>query len=808
LQYADVSVNSPSGIKSTFSYHIPEGMKIQPGQAVWVPFGKKTLQGIVVQTSDVPGYEQTRDITGIVEPEVVLEAAQLELGKWISSYYLCPLFQSLALMLPPGFTRSSIQFFIKNPDANLIQLESLGKDEQKLFQIISATGSLEQKEAEKHLGKQRAQKAASNLVKNNLIHRSFSISPAKVKPKKETHIELAIDPVNAVEIIANLPARPAKQAALLNYLVKAKTSVSWREASQATNTTLSTRKALEKKNLVTVTEKEIMRRPLQVSTRIPETPLKLNTAQTLALEEITKNLKGGKYQTFLLHGVTGSGKTEVYLQALAEAIKLGKRAIVLVPEISLTPQTIQRFTARFPNQVAVLHSSLSLGERYDQWREIKEGKYNVVIGARSAIFAPQPNLGLVVIDEEHEWSYKQDAPSPYYHARTVALALCTFNRASLVLGTATPDVETYHNALAGEYKLLELPERITQGKPSSLPEVTVVDLKKELVDGNRSIFSRALQIEIQSALERKEQVILFLNRRGGSTFVQCRNCGYVATCRRCQISLSYHPNDKKLVCHHCGERQPTPETCPECSSNRIKYLGLGTQSVEAEVSKLFPQARVLRWDSDTTRTKNTHENFLKTFLDRKADILVGTQMIAKGMDFPGVSVVGVISADTIINLPDFRAGERTFALLCQVAGRAGRGTSPGKVIIQSYFPDHYAIQAAANHDYRAFFNTEITYRRLLSQPPYIRLARLVFSHTNVDLGKREALRLMHELKLSSDRIGLAKTSFIGPAPAFYQRLKGHYRWSIIIKSQDPEILLQSVKIPPRWKVDVDPIGLD
>ncbi|MDD5604784.1 MAG: primosomal protein N' [Dehalococcoidales bacterium] len=807
MPYAEVSVNSPSGIKPTFSYHIPEGMEVQPGQAVWVPFGRQLLQGIVISTGDSPEYEQTRDIAGIVDPPVILPLSSLQLGKWLSAYYRCPLFQSLALMLPPGFGRSNFCTLVANPDVDIICSESLSSDERELFEKITACGLLELKNAEKILGKQRAQRAVSSLARRNLIFRNFHLSPARISPKMEVFIELAVDHETAGKEAAKLAARSPKQAMILYYLEKVKTSVSWREVSQATSSSISSRKALEDKGLVAVNKREIIRRPIPVSTQPPGPPLKPNNMQQRALDEITSSLKCNSSHNFLLHGVTGSGKTEVYLQALDQAIRLGKKAIVLVPEISLTPQIINRFTARFPNQVAVLHSTLSLGERFDQWREIKEGKYNVVIGARSALFAPQPDLGLVVMDEEHEWSYKQDT-SPRYHTRTAAQELCRINNATLVLGSATPDVETYYKASTGEYRILKLSERITQGRASSLPEVEVVDLREELKTGNRSIFSRALQTEIRTALDRKDQVILFLNRRGGATFVQCRSCGYVAVCRRCRITLSYHPQEEKLVCHHCNLRQPIPGICPQCLSKRIKYLGLGTQGVEIEITSLFPKARILRWDSDTTRNKGSHGTFLKRFIDGKADILIGTQMIAKGMDFPGVSLVGVINADIGINLPDFRAGEHAFSLLCQVAGRAGRGDTTGKVIIQSYFPDHYAIQAAANHDYEGFFNTEIAYRRSLKQPPFSRLARLIFSHTNDDFCRREALRLKMELSENCGRIGIAGLTLIGPVPAFYHRLRGRYRWSIIIKGPDPAVLLEATKIPPRWKVDIDPLGLD
>ncbi|MDD5498345.1 MAG: primosomal protein N' [Dehalococcoidales bacterium] len=806
MPYAEVSVNSPSGIKSTFSYHIPEGFEILPGQAVWVPFGPKLLQGIVITISESPEYSQTRDIAGIVEPPVVLSQIYLKLAYCLANHYRCPLFQALALMLPPGFERSNY-CMLELKSGAAPSAESLSEDEKKLIEKIASSGLLNITDAEKMFGKQRTQKALSGLTRRNLVVRRFHARPARVSPKRETYLELAVDYDTARKEAASLARRSPKQSAILSCLYQAKSPVKWKQIVREISAPLSARKALERKGLIASREMEISRRPIPRLSQPPEPPLLPNNAQRAALDKITSSLKSEAFHSFLLHGVTGSGKTEVYLQALEQTIRQGKKAIVLVPEISLTPQILKRFTTRFPNQVAVLHSSLTLGERYDQWREIREGKFNVVIGARSALFAPQPNLGLVVIDEENEWSYKQDV-SPRYHARTAAFELCRLSNATLILGSATPDVETYYRATAGEIELLNMPERITEDGHSSMPEVKVIDLREELKAGNRSIFSRTLQQEIAGALHKKEQVILFLNRRGGATFVQCRNCGYVISCRRCRVSLSYHPDEEKLVCHHCNWRQPVPESCPECTSKRIKYLGLGTQGVEAEIARLYPQAKVLRWDSDTTQLKNTHTSYMEKMLERGADILIGTQMIAKGMDFPGVSVVGVVNADTGINLPDFRSGERTFSLLCQVAGRAGRGNTAGKVIIQSYCPDHYAIQAAARHDYQSFFNTEIAYRRSLNQPPFSRLARLIYSHTNDELCRREAVRVKFELNETSNKLGLAGISLIGPAPAFFHRLRGRYRWSIVIKGADPAALLSRIDLPPRWKVDIDPLGLD
>ena len=438
-------------------------------------------------------------------------------------------------------------------------------------------------------------------------------------------------------------------------------------------------------------------------------------------------MERGEAKPFLLYGVTGSGKTEIYLRALEKTVALGKRALVLVPEISLTPQTIDRFGSRFPNKVAVLHSRLSLGERFDEWWRIKEGEFDVVIGSRSAIFAPQPDLGLIVLDEEHDTAYKQADPAPRYHAREVALKLAQETGAVVVLGSATPDIGIYYRASRGEFQLLKLPKRIISngdsperrnGSPPTLvreepqlPQVHVVDMKVELREGNRSIFSRALTDAMDTALSSKEQIILFINRRGAATFVQCQNCGYSPRCKSCEVGLTYHSSWERLVCHHCGYNATRPKTCQECGSERLSYLGLGTQKVEEEMFKAFPNARLLRWDRDVTGSKYSHEKILQKFLSHEADVLIGTQMIAKGLHMPRVTLVGVISADVGINLPDFRAGERVFQVLNQVAGRAGRGPLGGSVIVQTFNQHHYAIEAAARHDYAGFYKQELAYRR-------------------------------------------------------------------------------------------------
>ena len=517
--------------------------------------------------------------------------------------------------------------------------------------------------------------------------------------------------------------------------------MSWAEARKKTGCDKATADALLRKGLVTFQQVEVRREPISYENITPSVPLTLTADQKSAFEAIKSGLQaaraGASPEVFLLHGVTGSGKTEIYLQSLAEAVRLGRRGIVLVPEIALTPQTIERFASRFPHRVAVLHSQLSLGEQFDEWRRIRNGEFDVVIGPRSAIFAPQPELGLIIIDEEHEWTYKQQDKSPHYHARDVAIKLAELTGAVVVLGSATPDVETFYQAQTGNYHLLQLPERVVPSEGAPLPQVEVVDMRDELKAGNRSLFSRSLAQAINEAVANKEQVILFLNRRGGATFIQCRRCGFVLRCRRCDVALTQHIAGDILTCHQCNYKMPVPQVCPNCLSRQIKFLGVGTQKLEQEVGYTFPRARRLRWDSDVAVSRSSHEDILRKFRSREAEILIGTQMVAKGLDIPSVTLVGVISADTSLNLPDFRAGERTFQLLSQVAGRAGRGTAGGRVIIQTFSPEHYCIKAAAGHDYASFYEQEIAYRRQLHNPPFTRLALLVYSHTNDALCQRD-----------------------------------------------------------------------
>lgn len=489
---------------------------------------------------------------------------------------------------------------------------------------------------------------------------------------------------------------------------------------------------------------------------------------------------------FLLKGVTGSGKTEVYMRMVEDALNKGKSAIVLVPEISLTPQMIERFKGRFGKDVALFHSKLSDGERFDEWFRVRSGKAKLVIGARSAIFLPVKNLGLIIIDEEHESTYKSDQ-NPKYQTKEVAEFLSNQKGCKVVLGTATPTIETFYRALIGELKLLELNSRV-DGK--GMPPMKVVDMRNELKSGNASLFSRELFNEIKEKLSKKEQIILFLNRRGFSTFVSCRSCGYVFKCEECDISMTYHRNGL-LVCHYCGKTKSTPKKCPKCDSKYVKFFGAGTQRVEEEVKKYFKEAKVLRMDVDTTRSKDSYENIYNTFKDGKADILIGTQMISKGLDFKNVTLVGILAADMSINIPDYRASERTFQIITQVAGRAGRGEKQGNVIIQTYTPDHYSLKYAINYDYEGFYEREFTVRALMKYPPFGKILLINAISKKEDLLKQFMHKISNGIKLLVEKE--KDIDVLGPIPCLIAKVKENYRWQIVIKGEFESEFAKKIK---------------
>ena len=524
-------------------------------------------------------------------------------------------------------------------------------------------------------------------------------------------------------------------------------------------------KTLEKNKIIEIRDVEVSRNPFW-NKKIDK---KEKPVLTEEQEQVVKSIDIEEYSKNLIYGVTGSGKTEVYLRLIEKVLNAGKNAIVLVPEISLTPQITDRFLARFGDVVAILHSGLSLGERYDEWQKIKSNNCRIVIGARSAIFAPLENIGIIIIDEEHDSSYKSET-LPKYDAKEVANYIALCENVPLVLGSATPDIRTYYSALNGDINLLKLENRISK---FGLPNIEIVDMREELASGNRTVFSRKLYYSMKEAIKNKEQIMLFLNRRGYSTFIMCRDCGYVVKCEDCDVSMTYHMDLNKLICHYCGKTKDVVNICPECGSKNIRYFGNGTQKIEQEIKKYFPEASVIRMDVDTTRIKGGHEKILNKFKNEKIDILLGTQMIAKGHDFSNVTLVGILAADSALNIGDYRANERTFQLLTQMAGRAGRGEKKGTAIIQTYMPDEFSINAAKEQNYTKFYNLEINVREKLNYPPFCDIIVSIISGADEELVKKEASKLFDILH--------TKFNAYLPVPAPISKINNEYRWRILIK---------------------------
>lgn len=878
---ASTSAKPKRGLQ-TFHYHLPAALEksVQPGHLVWVPFGRQEIQGIVVRLSQHAPVE-TRAIASLARPEPVLTQLQLELASWIAETYIASFAEALKLFLPPGLltknrgdksrvrAKRELQIALVADDSEFTdRLLSIGKKNQQtqiLFWLIEHNGSHFTVSEVMAGCALRSMSPLTGLVQKGLIRLQQDPSGLKRESRVFLHQSIAETKQMLVQMCG-----VAKYVPILEALQEADRPLWKSELYARVDADLAMLRALQSAGLVRLTEAVKYRDPLagrlyaqttapsltddqegvwrQIASiaypaepfddspgtdRLPDGQAELaqggsaTSSPEITTPARTFSLRAGRMldsPKFLLHGVTGSGKTEIFLRAISATLRAGKEAIVLVPEIALTPQTVARFAGRFPGLVTVIHSGLSQGERFDVWRRVKAGEFPIVVGPRSALFAPLRNLGLIIIDEEHESSYKQSAEAwgsftIFYDARAVAHRLADMTGSTLIMGSATPSMESYFAAQdqdAGHgLTLLEMPRRVlghsNEGATlyAELPPVEIVDMRQELRAGNRSILSRNLQAELHATLDRGEQAILFLNRRGTRTFVLCRDCGHVMQCNRCDVPLTYHDRAEVLICHHCNRRNPIPTHCPECDSKRIKYFGSGTQRLEELVSEIAPRARILRWDADTTARRGSHEEILRQFANHEADVIVGTQMIAKGLDLPLVTLVGVVAADSALYLPDFRSAERTFQLLTQVAGRAGRSERGGRVILQTYTPDHYAIQAAAQHDFQTFYQREICFRREHGYPPLQRLLRLVYWDKKLEKAESAALEMAQNLRhrLTAQGLGDATHHVLGPAPAFFPRFRGYYRWQILIKSPQPAGLLGDMPIPFGWRVDVDPISL-
>ncbi|MEH2220222.1 MAG: primosomal protein N' [Nostoc sp.] len=818
-RWVEVLVDCP-GSTGLFTYRLPAQLEIKPGDILSVPFGAQQLGAIAIRLLAQPNIdlapEKIREVEDIVSVGF-FPSAYWELLNRVAAYYYTPLIQVIRVALPPGLLGRSQRrlrlvrggraggssYLLASPNPSAF----LTPTARQVWELLQGQPAGDYSFAYLQQKVKSAYRGIRELLRFGLVE-SYLEPPRLTRPK----LQKAVTLTGAID--SDLTSR---QREILEVLRRHNGELWQNELLQICNASSSILKTLTQKGYIVIEEREVLRTE-QGPALAGDGAKSLTTAQASALETI-QTLDG--FAEVLLHGVTGSGKTEVYLQAIAPLINQGKSALVLVPEIGLTPQLTDRFRARFGNKVSVYHSALSDGERYDTWRLMLTGEPQVVIGTRSAVFAPLPNLGLIILDEEHDSSFKQDSPIPTYHARTVAQWRAELENCPLMLGSATPSLESWISVRrqgaggrgqgeGGRSYYLSLPERV---KSRPLPPVEIVDMRQELQQGNRSIFSRSLQEALQQLQERKQQGILFIHRRGHSTFVSCRSCGYVLECPHCDVSLAYHHTEEKapelLRCHYCNYARSHPKFCPDCSSPYLKFFGSGTQRVTQELARQFPELRLIRFDSDTTRNKGSHRTLLTQFANGEADLLVGTQMLTKGLDLPQVTLVGVVAADGLLNLSDYRASERAFQTLTQVAGRAGRGDDPGRVIVQTYTTEHQVIAAVRSHDYHTFSQAELEQRQALNYPPYGRLILL-------RLSSLDPIQVQNTAQIIATALSTEEEfEILGPAPASILRVANRYRWQILIKFA-PDALPQL----PDWEevrslcppsvsltIDVDPLNI-
>lgn len=772
-QVAKVIVDVPAmQVDRPFDYVVPENLVgiALVGTRVSVPFGNRKVQGFVVELGEVEDVTKLKTIDSVMDVLPVLNEELLELGDFLAKETLAFRVSVYQAMLPAAL-RAKYEKYVVRLDTEDDELERLFEGYETLpFKELIGRNIL---------------KSVQKYVRSGQVEIAYAVKN-KVTNKKIRVVTCPLTPNQLHDAQLDLPKNAKAQAKLLAYFETTEEDfVPLKQLREELGVSGQAIQKLVDNGMLQFAEKKVNRDPYAGREFERTEPLALSKEQQAANDEILLAAKEGRPETFLLHGVTGSGKTEIYLQSIAEVLQKGKEAIVLVPEISLTPQMVERFKSRFGDAVAVLHSALSHGEKYDEWRKIERKEAQVVVGARSAIFAPFENLGLIIIDEEHEATYKQE-DNPRYHARDVAIWRAKRHHCPVVLGSATPSLESYARATKNVYKLLELKARINQ---QEMPEVHIIDMREELRSENRTEFSRTLLEKIKERLERNEQTVLLLNKRGYASFVMCRDCGYVVECPNCDISLTYHQATRKMKCHYCGHEERVPEKCPSCESEHIRYFGTGTQKVEESLAKLIPEARVIRMDVDTTRQKGAHEKLLTRFQNGEADILLGTQMIAKGLDFPNITLVGVLNADTMLFLPDFRSAERTFQLLTQVSGRAGRHVLPGEVVVQSYSPEHYSIEYAKMHDYHGFYKHEMLMRHKGAYPPFYFLTLINVSHEE----ERKVIQTIQDMA-SFLRTKLGPDSIIlGPVPSTISRIKNKYRYQCMIKYKKEPTLKNELK---------------
>jgi primosomal protein N' (replication factor Y) (superfamily II helicase) len=842
-----VDIALPVPIDHTFTYLVPPEFQSSalPGKRALVPFGKKHLTGVIVALPVVTEVQTLKPIVDILDTKPTFSTEMLSLTKWIGEYYFTPWGEVLRAATPQGLSqesRKTIRLTAQDIEVLLYATKKSAPRQHAILRALADGMPLNLAQVQKKSRIKGIHAVLDEMQRRGWISIEEELEKPKAKPKVERVVSFTDNELKKVLDETRRAFLSDKQLFLVEALRKELSpGTDVREVNsflQRHHASLSSLKTLEKKGILKICKREIFRRS-EYELIEPPTSITLNTDQQHALNEITKATTAGTFFGFLLHGITGSGKTQVYIEAIRTVLGLGKTAIVLVPEISLTPQTVRRFKAHFGNDVAVMHSQMSLGERYDAWRMAHEEKVRIVIGPRSAVFAPLKNIGLIVVDEEHDSSYKQFDAAPRYNARDVALVRASQVKAVVVLGSATPSSESFANALRKKYTLLELPNRVDTAR---LPTIEIVDMAKERrrvyedmkIEIKKSAkpfpkrlpdssISQLLQSQIAKRLEHKEGTILLQNRRGFSHVMECYDCGYVEKCDNCEVSLTFHAAKKHLRCHYCGFVKKPPTVCPKCHNIELRMHAFGTQQVQEELQALFPEAVILRMDRDTTSRKGAHNKILKQFESGEADILLGTQMVAKGLDFPRVTLVGVISADTQMLLPDFRASEGTFQLLTQVAGRAGRSTLAGEVVIQTLQPDHYSLKHVLTHNFNGFYQEELEYRRELDYPPFSRIVLIEFSGERENEVQHHAKRFVEFLSLHNQQ---KKIIILGPADAAISKIKNVYRKHVVIKdlkTSDPSgSFLRSVLLSAKTQyeaslhaagkkvkmtIDVDPQGM-
>ena len=844
--FVDVAVDFATDDRlRTYTYSVPSGLRVSSGDLVWVPFGPRPVQGIVMSSNPSADAAEVREIESVVDGGPFLSESQLRVGRWIADYYRTGLFRSCSLMLPPGanrqlhiwLSRSELAAEIEGTLAGL----TISPEQESVLESVPERAKIRRDRLIRLVGRSN-ERYVDALTRQGILRAESIWNTPTVKAVFKQHLRLAKGGDPPSEVARAYDDRRANRRADLTRKLSSLSGTVPR-ADLSKEFGQSVVRAVLDDGVAEIENVRVDRDPLMdyvVQETINHSLIPEQQAAVHAIQDAISNSSTGSENRsagrFLLFGVTGSGKTEVYLRAVESCIAAGKRAIVMVPEIAMTPQTLQRFASRFPGQIALQHSGLSSGQRFDQWHRIKSGEYKVVIGSRASIFSPVDDLGLVVIDEEHEWTYKETERTPRYHARDVAERLCDETGSTLILGSATPDVVTYHrtgeNGIESDLRLLTLPRRInialTDRRVSELRDrngaygneikyphtkVDVVDMREELRAGHREMLSRALLDALRKNVDEGGKSILFINRRGTASFIQCATCGAMKTCPNCHTTLTLHRSagnrsGGRLRCHHCSYSVGVERTCRNCGNQGVSRRAAGTQGVEEVLRGFFPETPILRWDSDTARNASQHERLLREFEAQGNQILVGTQMVAKGLDIPEVSLVGVVAADIGLAVPSYRSSERTFQILSQVTGRAGRADTPGRSIIQTMQPSHPSIVAAARQDYAGFYQQEIELRKRYGLPPWARYVRLVYGSFEETDAQLEAASVKTRIDAALEARPMFAVTAIGPSPTFPVRFRGQYRWQILLRGEEPSRVLDDTPLGRGWGVDVDPTDMN